>query len=280
MRKCGDNPQLDLINGKFTLIYRLIICLALLSIVCTGFARPSAAQGCPTSADDIDPDRPDVTNSPLAVPRGSFQAENGVTWTRNTQNRSDVLDAAETRLRLGVLDCFELVIDAPTYFYAINGPASSGFNDTVFSFKWQLPALYGIDSAAAAGIAFPSGSRDLSGRGYDPYLQGSWSRDLSHGWGVGGMFSVFWFTGRSSQNPTFEPTFEITRDLLPAVGSFVEYVGDYPNHAQPSQVIDAGATWRIARLQQVDFHFGFGLNRASPDHFLGAGYSFRLDDLF
>jgi hypothetical protein len=239
-----------------------------------------AAQGCPTNADDIDPDRPDTTNSPLATPRGSFQAENGLTWTRSTQNRSEVLDATETRLRLGVFDCLELVFDAPTYFYAMNGPASSGFNDLVFSFKWQLPAMYGINSAAAAGLGFPSGRRNLSGRGFDPYLQGSWSRDLSHGWGVAGMFSVFWFTGRSSQNPTFEPTFEITRDLLPSVGSFLEYVGDYPNHARPSQVIDAGATWRFAPLQQVDFHFGFGLNRASPDHFLGAGYSFRLDNLF
>jgi Putative MetA-pathway of phenol degradation len=201
-----------------------------------------------------------------------------VTWTAH--DHSDVFDSAETRLRLGVADCVELVIDTPTYFYAMNGPASSGFNDVVLSFKWQLPALDGFDSAAAAGIALPSGSQDLSGRGYDPYLQGSWSRDIWNGWGVAGMFTVFWLTSRSSQNPTFEPTFEITRDLLPSVGSFVEYVGDYPNHTQPSQVIDAGATWRIAHLQQVDLHFGFGLNRASPDHFFGFGYSFRLDGLF
>jgi hypothetical protein len=240
----------------------------------------SAAQACATDADDIEADRPDVTNSPISVPRGSFQAENGVAWTRTTQNRSEAFDAAETRLRLGVADCFELVIDTPTYFNTTNGPASSGFNDNVLSFKWQLPAFYKIHSAAAAGIAFPTGSPSLSGGGYDPYLQASWSRILYDGWGAGGMFSVFWFTGRSAQNPTFEPTFEVTRELLPSVGSFLEYVGDYPDHAQPSQVIDAGAAWRVARLQQLDFHFGFGLNRASPDHFFGAGYSFRLDNLF
>jgi len=258
--------------------YRVIILVSILLIGLAGTARPSAAQGCPTNRSDIDPDRPDVTNSPLAVPQGSFQAENGVTWTSG--HGSDVLDAAETLLRIGIVRCFELVIEAPTYFYAMNGPASSGFNDVVLSFKWQLPAVLEIDSAAATGLAFPSGSRDLSGRGYDPYLQWSWSRDIWDGWGVAGMFSVFWFTGRSSENPTFEPTFEVTRDFLPSVGSFVEYVGDYPDHAQPSQVIDAGATWRIARLQRIDFHFGFGLNRVSPDHFFGVGYSFRLDDLF
>jgi hypothetical protein len=254
------------------------IVFSILLIGLAGIARPTAAHGCPTSISDIDPDRPDVTNSPFAVPQGSFQAENGVTWT--AEHGLDVLDTAETLLRIGLVRCFELVIETPSYFFAMNGPASSGFSDVVASVKWQLPAVLEIDSAVAAGISFPSGSHDLSGGGYDPYLQWSWSRDIWGDWGIAGMFSFFWFTGRSSQNPTFEPTFEVTRDLLPSVGSFVEYVGDYPDHAQPSQVIDAGATWRIARLQQVDFHFGFGLNRASPDHFFGVGYSFRLDDLF
>jgi hypothetical protein len=29
----------------------------------------------------------------------------------------------------------------------------------------------------------------------------------------------------------------------------------------------------------VDFHFGFGLNDATPAHFFAVGYSFRLDHL-
>ena len=250
----------------------------LLLLASAATARRSAAEDCPKSNADIDPDRPDVTNSPFAVPFGSLQAENGVAWT--TEHHSGVFDAAETEFRLGVAHCVELVLVPPSYFFAMNGPASSGYNDVVPSFKWEFPALYQIDSAAAAGLAFPSGSQGLSGGGYDPYLQWSWARDLSRGWGVAGMFTLFWFTRHSSQNPTFEPTFEFTRDLFPTVGTFLEYVGDYPVHRQSSQIIDSGVTWRIARLQQVDLHCGFGLNRASPDHFLGVGYSFRLDNLF
>jgi hypothetical protein len=34
------------------------------------------------------------------------------------------------------------------------------------------------------------------------------------------------------------------------------------------------------RSRQVDFHAGFGLNRASIDYYFGVGYSFRLDGLF
>ena len=65
-----------------------------------------------------------------------------------------------------------------------------------------------------------------------------------------------------------------TRDLL------TEYVGDYLNHARPNQILDASGSWRVTRLQQLDFHVGFGLNSSSPDHFFGIGYSFSLDGLF
>jgi hypothetical protein len=242
-------------------------------------ARYALADDCPKSNSPIQPDRPGFTNTPIVVPYGSLEAENGVTWTNDDQ--SDILDGPETLLRLGVAHCVELVIMTPSYFFAMNGPASSGYSDVVPSFKWQLPPLFGIDTAAAGGIAFPSGSENLSGGGYDPYVQGMWSRDISDNWNLSGMFTLSWLTSRSSQNPTFAPSVEIARgNLLPAVGAFLEYAGEYPAHLQPSQIIDSGLTWQIARLQQVDLNFGFGLNRSSPNHFLGFGYSFRLDHLF
>ena len=37
----------------------------------------------------------------------------------------------------------------------MNGRASSGFNDVVLSFKWQLPVSYGSILAAAGGLAHP-----------------------------------------------------------------------------------------------------------------------------
>jgi hypothetical protein len=37
----------------------------------------------------------------------------------------------------------------------MNGRASSGFNDVVLSFKWQLLVSYGFILAAVGGLAFP-----------------------------------------------------------------------------------------------------------------------------
>jgi hypothetical protein len=162
----------------------------------------------------------------------------------------------------------------------MNGEASSGFNDVVVSFKRQLPDFYGFVTAAAGGLGFPTGSNGVSDGGYDPYIQGSWSREIGSGWSIAGMFTLAWPTSNSASNPTFQSTFKVGREFTPSTAAFVEYVGDYPNHLRPEQIIDSGATWRVGERQGVDVHFGFGLNSASPDHFFGFGYSFRLDKLF
>ena len=237
-----------------------------------------AADGCPNSDSEISTDRPDVTNSSVVVPYGSLQVENGVDWT--VRQGSDVVSGTETRLRLGVARCTEVIADVPTYFYSLNGRASSGFSDLVVSIKRELPVPYGFHLSATGGLGFPTGASKISSHGYDPYIQFPWSRRLTDNWSLHGMFTVTWFTSQHINNPTFEPTLSIERELGPTRDLFVEYVGDYPNHARPSQILDGGGSWRVTRLQQIDFHAGFGLNSSSPDHFFGIGYSFRLDGLF
>jgi hypothetical protein len=240
-------------------------------------ARASAADTCSTIASEIDTDRPDVTNSSRVVPYGSLQAENGVDWT--VRQGSNVLSGTETRLRLGVAECTEVLADVPTYFYSLNGRASSGFSDLVVSIKRELPVPLGFHLSAAGGLGFPTGASKISSHGYDPYIQFPWSRRLTNVWSLHGMFTVTWFTSQHISNPTFEPTLSLERDLGLTRDMFVEYVGDYPNHLRPSQILDGGGSWRVTRLQQLDFHVGFGLNSSSPDHFFGIGYSFRLDGL-
>jgi len=247
-------------------------------VLIVGASSAFAADGCPTSASEIDTDRPDVTNSSRVVPYGSLQAENGVDWT--VRQGSDIVSGTETRLRLGIAQCTEVLADVPTYFYSLNGRASSGFSDLVVSVKRELPVPFGFHLSATGGLGFPTGASKISSHGYDPYIQFPWSRRLTDDWSLHGMFTVTWFKSQHAINPTFEPTLSLERDLGPTRDLFVEYVGDYPNHARPSQILDGGGSWRVTRLQQIDFHVGFGLNSSSPDHFFGVGYSFRLDGLF
>jgi hypothetical protein len=44
--------------------------------------------------------------------------------------------------------------------------------------------------------------------------------------------------------------------------------------------LNFGGSYRLTQTQQIDFHAGFGLNRNSPDYFVGIGYSMRFDHLW
>ena len=237
-----------------------------------------SANDCPTARDDISTDRPGFTNPPTVVPVNSLQIENGVAW--NAVQRSNVVDGPETNVRFGVASCSEIFFGVPNYSYAIGGNAPSGFSDFVASAKRQLPEFYGFDTAATAGLSFPTGGTQISSHGYDPYLQLPWTHAIDDNWAVDGMFTVTWLTSQPQENPTFQPTIEIERDFGNLANIFAEYAAQYPHHDRPTHILDGGGIWRITPTQQIDIDAGFGLNRPSPDHFVGIGYSFRLDGLF
>jgi Putative MetA-pathway of phenol degradation len=180
---------------------RSAICGMLFVAALIASTSASAADTCPTSASEIDTDRPDTTDSSRVVPYGSLQAENGVDWT--VRQRSDVVSGTESRLRLGVAQCTEVLADVPTYFYSLNGRASSGFSDLIVSVKRELLVPFGFHLSAIGGLGFPTGASKISNHGYDPYIQFPWSRRLTDEWSLHGMFTVTWFTSQHAINPTF-----------------------------------------------------------------------------
>lgn len=237
------------------------------------------AEGCPTPADEIATDRPDVTNSSLVVPVGSFQSENGINVSARDGGRT--LDGTDTRWRLGIAPCFEVLVDLPTYFANIKSPGASGFSDVGPALKWQISPVPGkIDLSMTMGVFLPAGPVEIAGRGAQPYLQLPWSWELHDGWGLSGMFTEFFRPAEFATKRVTETTFVIEKKLTEKFSLFTEYVGDYPDRTIPSQLINSGGLYHLTPNQQLDFHFAFGLNHNSPTYIVGIGYSFRVDRLF
>ncbi len=67
------------------------------------------------------------------------------------------------------------------------------------------------------------------------------------------MFTVTWFTSQHTDNPTFELTLSLERQFGQTRDLFVEYAGDYPDHARPAQILDGGGSWWVTRLQRSTF---------------------------
>ena len=242
-------------------------------------AVAARAENCPQPTDEIATDRPDVTNSSLVVPVGSFQSENGVNLSARDGGRT--VDGTNSRWRLGIAPCLEVLVDLPTYFANVKAPGSSGFSDVAPAVKWQISPLPGkIDLSMTVGAALPTGAAKITGPGTQPYLQFPWSWELHEGWGLSGMFTEFFRPVDVTSKRITETTFVIEKKLTEKMNLFTEYVGDYPEGASPSQLLNSGGTYHLTRTQQLDFHFAVGLNHNAPRYIVGVGYSFRVDGLF
>jgi Putative MetA-pathway of phenol degradation len=253
----------------------LVLAAVLLS---TPAAAAEQAGRCPTPADEIATDRPDVTNSSIVVPVGSVQNENGINVTGRDGGRT--LDGTNSRLRLGIAPCLEVLVDLPTYFANVRQPGSSGFSDIAPAVKWQIsPAPGKFDLSVTMGAALPIGAANIAGRGVQPYIQFPWSLELHDGWGLSGMFTEFFRPADATRRIT-ETTFVVERKLTPNFALFTEYVGDYPEGDTPSVMLNSGGIYHLTRTQQLDFHVAVGLNHKAPSYIVGVGYSFRVDELF
>jgi hypothetical protein len=110
------------------------------------------AENCPTPADEIATDRPDVTNSSRVVPVGSLQTESGINLGARDGGRT--VDGTNSRWRLGSAPCLEVLVDLPTDFATVKAPGSSGFSDVAPAVKWQISPVPGkIDLSMTAGVA-------------------------------------------------------------------------------------------------------------------------------
>jgi hypothetical protein len=258
-------------------VHRTAFLALLMTLVCLNTIG-AKADDCPASKDAISTDRPDVTNSSIVVPAGSLQSENGVNFSARDGGR--FVDGTNTRWRLGIAPCLELLVDTPTYFANIRGAEGSGFSDVAPALKWQISPIPGkVDLSAVFGVALPTGSTGVAGRGAQPYLQFPWSWELRSGWGLSGMFTEFIRPSDPASKLITETTFVIEKKVTERTSLFVEYVGDYPDNGGPSQLLNSGGLYRLSPNQQVDFHVALGLNHNAPSYIVGVGYSIRFDEL-
>lgn len=270
----GAAPESQDFYGQPVPRQTLQICLLCTSAILG--ASGAHADSCPTAKDKIATDRPDVTNSSLVVPVGSLQSENGVNFSARDGGR--FVDGTATRWRLGIAPCLELLVDLPSYVANIQAPGNSGFSNVAPAIKWQVSPIPGkFDLSLVVGAALPTGAVDIAGRGPQPYIQMPWSWELRDGWGVSGMLTEFFRPSEPKIKRISEATFVVERKMTDKASLFVEYVGDYPENASPSQLLNSGLAYRLTPTQQVDIHIAFGLNHNAPSYIVGLGYSFRFD---
>jgi len=227
-------------------------------------------QSQPPADEPISTDRPAVAESSTVVPKGSIQLENGFLSTSN--QGQNTLDGPETEMRFGVAGNTELRLSVPDYYH----DAISGFGDLAIGIKQQLGPVDGFDVSIIAFLSIPTGAAAISSHGYDPGLQLPWSRKLSPNWTAAGQFALYWPTQIDGRNLTGQSTFLLDRQITNPMDAFIEYAGEFPEHGGPQHLLHLGVAYKITPHNQIDVHYGIGLSSAEVNHFIGIGYSFRV----
>ena len=136
---------------------RLSVFAALIASAGLMLGLSSARAGqCSGSDAPIVTDRPSVANASLVVPLGSLQSENGVDISR--RNGGAVFDGSNSRLRLGVAPCLELLVDLPSDITAFNRQLASGVTDVAPAVKWQIspvPGTFDLSVTFGSDVSLP-----------------------------------------------------------------------------------------------------------------------------
>lgn len=231
-----------------------------------------------SDSDPIDTNRPSFMFSPLVLPQGSLQIENGTLFQGFHHNHWRY-DIPETQVRVGLTRRAELQMYVPNAFLWHSGNMTNGKASdlTEIGIKYHLgPESSKFNASVIADITAPTGSTVVSGTGVQAAFRLPYSYNIKK-WSISGMQSFLILNG--SRNLQYFPDAMLSRNISSKSAAFVEYGGYFTQRTLPVNLIHFGAVYKVAKHQQVDMQFGFGLNEAAPIAFVGAGYSFRIDVL-
>lgn len=240
------------------------------SIVFACIAGATVASAVAQPVPDLITDRPDFTESAVVVPLGSVQVEAGATV--EFANDAEVISGPELLLRWSPVEYLEIRFGAPDYLSG-SGLRSDGFGDPSVGLKTQFGPLNGWDLGAIATVSIPVGDDAFSTNSVDPELILTAGRDLTPWASLGGQVQAvrdgranIWALGGTAV---------LGLALGDRGGTFVEVASSAPEGGASTTFLHHGYTFLVTRVVQFDVHGGLGLTDASPDYFVGAGFSVR-----
>lgn len=245
----------------------------LISIFALIFCAPAIATD---KESDIETNRPSFTFSSIVVPKGSIQIENGGQFI-SLDSRKGILDIPETQIRLGLLEKTEFQMFVPNYLlFHRPGQTNDGVTDLQeVGIKQQLPLIKGIQSSFIGSMNLPTGRRFISGPGVQPVFRLPTSMPLgkTHQLCVMPSFALF----DSGRHAAYQQTVMYNHTIGKKGIVFIEYAGFFKRQSPVLNFAHFGGEYKVTPHQQIDVHFGVGLNREAPNFFVGAGYSVRID---
>jgi hypothetical protein len=237
-----------------------------------------------TTAEPMVTDRPDATESPLTVPKGSLQVETGGFYTSFEENdfKTEKYALNTTLLRYGILDNFEFRLgwNFEETRFSLNGQDAdnvlSGFAPLLAGMKVEIADEDGwkpqIGVLGHLYLPFTAGSD------YRPETTGadfrfSFAHTLTEKSSISYNVGAAW--GNDSPELAYIYTLSYGYAIADKVGLYAEVYGDFPEDNKANHLWNAGVTYLLKPTIQLDATVGSSFTEGQ-DILLSAGVSFRI----
>ena len=218
----------------------------------------------------IDTNRPGFTSTTAVVKPGQWQLETGLDYTHgNGSERSWSIPVAE--IRVGVAAQTELFLNSITWGRQESDQGdNSGLKDMALGVKYRMTGEdAGFSTALLGQLSVPVGDKAFSSDRWDPTLGFVWA---SNGLPISGTIKA----------SKFKPGYQLDNGLKwvfsarDSTVAFLEWEANLPEHGDDTHWLNIG--WQLISGQnmQVDLNGGAGLNNATADYRIGAGFSYRF----
>lgn len=230
-----------------------------------------------TTESELITDRPDQTESPVAIEKGKVQLEAGILFEQFTDDVQNLSSALLTRIGLG--KGTELRIETEYSQLGFEDvELASGLQPVAFGFKKELreqqqgwkPQMGFLLHVAVPGLS----SEDYDINSFAPSFRFMMNNDLTETISIGYNLGAEW--DGESGIATGIYTFTTALSLTDKLGMYAEVFGFLPHREVSEHNFNGGFTFLILNNLQLDAMAGVGLSETSPDFFAGGGISFRI----
>lgn len=219
-------------------------------------------------------DRPDQTESAVAIPLGSFQIETGLLYSSafsDPKIKNYLLPT--TLLRYSFIKGLELRILAQYEIVKAGSFKSNGFSDIEIGAKIELlnNDQKNIKIAFLSHLIVPSGSEDFRADKVGTVNILAFSHEINENVGIGYNIGYSYFgEGNGDLTYALAVGFGLTNNLSAFVEPYGEWFGFEGFHLN----IDVGLTYLITDNMQLDASFGVGISEQM--HFFSCGFSWNI----
>lgn len=243
---------------------------------------------------DLEPDRPNATNSPSTIDAGWVQVEAGAFNSevdRERGERDRTWLTGEVNVRVGVLDALELNIDVQPHVAERARDADGrtlhrrGFGDVIVGGKLNLWGNGGGDATWSTALAIqpqvtlPTARHGLGAGQVEAAVAMPFTLALPAGFGLAVQPALSRIRDAAGTGYTigYEGAVALDHGLGP-LDAYLEFVvDDTSERGQPHQsALDLGATAAVSRQVALDAGVAIGLGRAAPDLRVLAGATARF----